>query len=86
MTKNTSNNCKIVAFILAGIAVALLVTSFLIPPVGVISPSALKGAAEIIGMIGIFFGWNAVDKGLDAKISHNNTSIEIMNNEDKNEE
>lgn len=74
---------KIAAFITAGIAIALLVTSFFIPPIGTITPSALQGAAELIGIIAIFFGWEAVDKGLDAKITHRNTTIEIINDENK---
>ena len=79
-------NCKIIAVVLAIIAVALLVTSFFLPPLGVVNPSVIQASAEIIGMIGIFFAWHSVDKGLDTRINHNNTSIEITNKNNKNEE
>lgn len=73
---------KTVAFILAGLAVALLITGFFMPPVGVIDKSVIQGTGEIVGIIAIFFAWHAVDKGFDAKITHGNTTVELTNDED----
>jgi hypothetical protein len=76
---------KIVAIILATIAVGLLIGSFFMPPQGKIDGSVLSGVGEIIGIIAIFFAWEAVDKGIDAKVTHGNTTIEL-NNPDKKDE
>lgn len=76
---------KIVAIILATIAVGLLIGSFFMPPQGKIDGSVLSGVGEIIGIIAILFAWEAVDLGIDAKVTHGNTTIEL-NNPDKKDE
>lgn len=92
MTKNTSNNLKITSIVFACIAVALLIAGFICPPLAVIHPSVLTGTGEIMGIIALFMGWEAIDRGIDTKITHNNTTVEfendskLDNNEDKNEE
>ena len=84
MERNNGNKSpfKIGAFILAGIAISLLVVSFFIPPVGAITPSALQGAGEIMGIIALFMGWEAMERGIDAKIKHKETEIEFTNDSD----
>lgn len=76
---------KIVAVVLAIIAVGLLIGSFFMPPQGKIDGSVLSAVGEIIGIIAIFFAWEAVDRGIDAKVTHGNTTIELNNPDKKNE-
>ena len=76
---------KIVAVVLATIAVGLLIGSFFMPPQGKIDGSVLSAVGEIIGIIAIFFAWEAVDRGIDAKVTHGNTTIELNNPDKKNE-
>lgn len=68
---------------LAFLSVVLIIVSFFLPPKGVIDPSVIKAVGEIIGVIGIFFAWDAILKGLEARITHGDTTIEIHRDEDE---
>ena len=75
---------KICAGILSFVAVGLIVTSFFIPPQGVVDSSVLASVGEIFAFAALFAIWEAVDKGIDAKIVHGNTTISIDGNGDGN--
>lgn len=88
MTKLSILTFRNAAIVLAVIAIALIVAGFIVPPMGEVHPSVLKGVGEIIGIIAIFFGWESVDKGLDAKIQHGKTTIQLgkdLDNKEVNE-
>ena len=70
--------------IFATISIVLIVTSFFIPPTGVIDGSVFAGVGEIFGFAALWEVHIAVKKGIDAKVTHNNTTIEI-NNDDNND-
>lgn len=75
-------------YILAGIAIAFLVASFVVPPLGVISPSVLEGVAEIFAFATLGTVIKAIDKGIDSKIKKGDIEVEIgdfnnNNSEDK---
>ena len=40
---------KVIFYVCLGVAIALLATSFFLPPTGVIDPSILKAVAELLG-------------------------------------
>lgn len=82
--KSVCTKLKIVAICLTIVSVALIVGSFFMPPQGKIDGSVLSAVGEMLGFAALFFGWESVDRGIDAKISHGNTTIEL-NNPDKNE-
>ena len=65
----------IAAAILSFIAVGLIVASFIIPPQGVVDGSVLAAVGEIFAFAALFAVWEAVDKGIDAKIVHGDTTI-----------
>ena len=67
--------------ILTTISIILIVTSFLLPPTGVIDPSVFAGVGELFGFAALWELHVAIRRGLDAKIQHNNTTIEIINDE-----
>lgn len=73
---------KMVAIILAAIAVALLVVSFFTPPKWYIDGSVIAAVGEIFAFVSLFYAWEATDRGIDAKIKHGQTEIEL-NNPDK---
>ena len=79
--KGLSYNTTI--YILAFISVALIIASFIVPPMGVIDPSVLAAVGEIFGFAALVTGVKAIDKGLDAKVSHKNTTIEFTNDNDE---
>lgn len=59
------------------VSVVLLITSFLLPPIGVLEPSVLAAVGELFafGALGALI--SGIDRGLDARVTHNNTSLEI---------
>jgi len=65
------------------IGAALCVTGFFMPPKGVIDGSVLKAMGELLGGTGILMCWSsidrAIDKGIDTKVTHRDTQIEIKN-------
>lgn len=69
-------------YILSGVAVAFLIASFVVPPLGVISPSVLEGVAEIFAFASLGTVIKAIDKGVGAKLHHNNTTLEIEDNDE----
>ena len=59
------------------VAIALIITSFFVPPTGVIDGSVLAAVGEIFGFAALGTVIKAIDKGVDAKVQHNNTSVTI---------
>ena len=68
--------------ILSCVALALLVASFLVPPTGVIDPSVLAGTGEIFAFAALATVFKAIDRGVDATITHKGTSIKLTNDDD----
>ena len=80
--KKDNNICtkfKIAAIVLAAISVVLIVGSFFVPPQGVIDGSVLLAVGEIFAFATLFMAWESVDRGIDAKVTHGNTTIELNN-------
>lgn len=87
MLETPKNSCsctrlKKVAVALATVAVCLGVASFLMPPQGVIDGSVIAFAGEVFAFASLFFAWEATDRGIDAKLKHGETELEL-NNPDK---
>lgn len=65
----------------------LLVASWIVPPLGAISPSALQGTALILGATWLFYVTahipEFIEKGAKIKASVGNASIEIGRNKKK---
>ena len=65
--------------IFATTSIGLIITSFFIPPTGVIDSSVFAGVGELFAF-GVLWEFHiAVKKGYDAKIHHHDTTIEINN-------
>lgn len=66
------------------VSIALIIASFIVPPTGLIEPSVLAAVGEIFGFAALGTVIKAIDKGVDAKVQHNNTSLTVgdLNKED----
>lgn len=78
-------------FVIIILAFGLLVASFIVPPLGTISPSVLKGVALILGGTWLLYVTANIptflEKGAKIKASYGNASIEIGKNKtQKNED
>lgn len=65
--------------IFATTSILLITTSFFIPPTGIIDSSVFVGVGELFAFGTLWEGHIAIRKGMDAKVTHNNTTIEINN-------
>lgn len=66
-------------------ALGLIIAGFLFPPPGQVDNSVLVAAGEINGTIALGCILKAIDKGVDAKFQHNNTSVTITNKDEEEE-
>ena len=64
-------------------SIVLIVVSFFLPPTGAIDPSVMAAVGEMFafGTLGtVLF---AITKGVDAKLTHGNTSVNLTNPDPK---
>lgn len=66
-------------------SIALVTTSFFIPPLAVVDGSIIACVGELFAFATLGTVIEAINKGSDVTISHNNTNISI-NNPDSNEQ
>jgi hypothetical protein len=63
--------------VLTTVSIILIITSFFIPPLGIIDPSVFVGVGELFAFAGLWELHVAVRKGMDAKIKHHDTSFTV---------
>lgn len=68
---------EVAAFVIALTGLMLFIAGFIVPPLGEVHPSVLKGIGELLGFVAVFFAWYAVKKGRSAVFTHGNTSATI---------
>ena len=69
------------------VSVGLIVGSFFVPPLATIDGSILASVGELFGFAALYNISIAIERGLDAKVEHNGTSITVGSlNEEKEEE
>lgn len=59
------------------VAIGLIIGSFFVPPMGVIDGSVLAAVGEIFAFAALGTVVKAIDKGVDAQVQHNNTTLTI---------
>lgn len=69
----------IVTKILTGIAVALIIAGFIVPPLGQIDGSILTAVGEIFAFAALWTTIIAITSGADVTIAHGQTNITIDN-------
>ena len=80
MKKKECRMCSVVFCITFGVAVALIVGGFFVPPMGIIDGSVLTAVGELILFPALAFGFRAVELGYDLRLSHGSSSMEVSNN------
>lgn len=80
--KKDVKSSRIAAIVLSAISVVLIVGGFFVPPMGVIDGSVLTAVGLLLAFGALFAVIDAMSLGIDAKLKHNDTSIEINNDED----
>ena len=88
-TKELILNCTIRNsgfIILYGIALILLVASFILPPMGVIDDSVLKAVAEIFAFAGLLTVLRAIDRNMGIEFKKGDMSLEISDSDDDSQE
>ena len=73
---------KTLAAILSCISAALIVAGFLIPPMGVIDNSVFIAVGELMGIKALFMVWDTIDKGIEARFTHGNTTVTFNEHDD----
>lgn len=77
MARNVRKSTTIALWVCLICSIGLFIASFLVPPMGEISPSVLKAGGEIFGIMALVVLREAIMEGLGVKMTHGNTSIEI---------
>lgn len=65
--------------IFATTSLLLIVTSFILPPTGIIDPSVFAGVGELFLFAALWEVHVAIKKGMDAKLTKDDITIEINN-------
>lgn len=74
---------KVIFYVCLGVAIALLITSFFLPPKGVIDPSILKAVAELLGFAALAIVGKNLALGKEVTFHHGQTEVTIGDNEDE---
>lgn len=75
-------HATVMAIILTAIAAAMLIGAALTPPMSIIDSSILAAVGELFAFAALFKAGEAIDRGIDAKLTHGNTTIELTNPDD----
>lgn len=67
------------------VSIGMEVAGFIVPPLGAIDPSVLKGVGLLLAFPTLWCVYLAINKGIDAKMIIGKASIEI-NNPDNNKD
>lgn len=77
MTRFIHSHYLIAFFVTLGVAIGLLITSFLLPPQGEINPSVLRAVAELCFWPALAFVAKALQEGKVARLHHGNTTVVV---------
>lgn len=73
---------KVIFYVCLGVAIALLATSFFLPPTGVIDPSILKAVAELLGFAALAIVGKNLALGKEVTFHHGQTEVTIGDNDE----
>lgn len=77
LTRNVRTSTTILLWVFSIAALGLFIASFLVPPMGEISPSVLKAGAEIFAIMALLEAREAIIEGLGVKLTHGQTTVEV---------
>lgn len=77
--KQVKKTAKIAVIVLTAVSIALIVGGFFVPPMGVIDGSVLTACGILFAFAALFVAGDAIERGIDAKVTHKDTTIELTN-------
>ena len=84
--KASCTKLKKTAVVFGAIAVLLGIISMFTPPMWIIDGSVIAFVGEIFAFAALFMAWEGIDRGIDAKVTHGQTEIELTNPDNKKED
>lgn len=85
MSRNVRTSTTVGIWVCTLSAIGLLVASFIVPPMGEISPSVLKAGSLIFAFAALIEVREAITEGLGVKVSHGQTTVEVRDADGKTE-
>lgn len=70
-------------WVFGGVSIALIITSFFIPPMAVVDGSIIACVGELFGFAALGAVIHAIDKGKTASVSHGQTTVTIGDREEE---
>lgn len=74
---------RTLAIVILAIGIVILITGFILPPLGVIDNSLIQAFGEIIAAVGVLFAWHAfdraMDRGTDVTVKQGNIEVQVDN-------
>lgn len=86
MTRNVRTSTTVALWVCLIASIALLVASFIVPPMGEISPTVLKGGSLIFAFAALMEVREAITEGLGVKLTHGGTTVEVKDLDNKQEQ
>ena len=86
MTRNVRTSTTVALWVCMVVSIGLMIASFLVPPMGEISPSVLKAGSLIFAYAALMEVREAIAEGLGVKLSHGDTTVVIKDLDGKEEQ
>lgn len=83
MSRNVRTSTTVGIWVCTLSAIGLLVASFIVPPMGEISPSVLKAGSLIFAFAALIEVREAITEGLGVKLTHGQTTVEVRDTDGK---
>lgn len=83
MTRNVRTSTTVALWVCMAASIGLLVASFLVPPMGEISPSVLKGGSLLFAFAALMEVREAITEGLGVKLTHGDTTVVVQDMDGK---
>lgn len=83
MSRNVRTSTTVGIWVCTVSAIGLLVASFIVPPMGEISPSVLKAGSLIFAFAALIEVREAITEGLGVKLTHGQTTVEVRDTDGK---
>ena len=77
MTRNVRTGTTVALWVCLITAIGILAASFIVPPTGEISPSALKGGSLLFAFATLMEAREAILEGFGFKLTHGDTTIVV---------
>lgn len=83
MSRNVRTSTTVGIWVCTVSAIGLLVASFIVPPMGEISPSVLKAGSLIFAFAALIEVREAITEGLGVRLTHGQTTVEVRDTDGK---